>query len=118
MSAMKDFRIEVRFKPILKVSWFGPNVKGDLPFQQRQHIDVNETLVLDPRYEAGKFVTAYLKQSTSGMVLLVLNDEAQYRMLEGALKEARQRDIPAPFEVGHKPKVWVKNKAFRRRKKR
>jgi hypothetical protein len=118
MSDKTNFRVEVRFKPILKVSWFGPNIKGDMPFEQRQHIDVNETLKLEPKYQNGKFVTAYLTQTGTGMVWMVLDDEQQFRLLEQAIKEAREREVPRPFGYGQNPKVSLKNNPFRRTRKR
>jgi hypothetical protein len=118
MSDKTNFRVEVRFKPILKVSWLGPNVKGDRPFEQRQHIDVNEVLKLEPKYENGKFVTAYLTASTTGMVWMVLDDEAQFKLLDQAIKEAREREVPKPFGYGENPKTFVKVSVLAERRKK
>ena len=91
---------------------------GDRPFDQRQYIDVNDTLRLDPKYDKGKFVTAYLTQANTGMVWLVLDTEEQYKMLEQTIREAREREVQT-FGYGENPKKVVLNKSFARlRKKR
>lgn len=120
MSSKQNFRVEVRFKPILKATWIGGNVPGSRPFDQHQLIDVNDGLKLEPKYDKGKFVTAYLTQATTGMVWLVLDTEEQYKMLERAIREAREREIPRQFGYGEnpKPKKWVKNNAFKRLRKK
>jgi hypothetical protein len=119
MSSKQGFRVEIRFKPILKASWFGSNGPGTSAFDQRQYIDVNDALVLDPKYENGKFVTAHLRQSNTGMLWMVLDTEEQYKMVERALKEAREKQVPTTFGYGENPKKkWVKNKSFRRLRKK
>lgn len=109
MSGKKDFRVEVRFKPILKVTWFGANLPGGIPFEQRMHIDVLEDLVLEPHYDSGRFVDAYLSNRKTGTLHLVL-DQAEYLVVKAALQRARELEVPRtqlvmPGKIVRKPEA-------------
>lgn len=117
---MKDFGVQVWFKPIMKVTWVGANKPGDREFDQFRYVDVTETLVVRPQYEKTRFITAYLTDSRTGTVHAVIDDEESYKLVVGALVVARARaGLPTRFTMGMvpppspspRPKVKPKKKA-------
>jgi hypothetical protein len=115
---VKNFGVQVWFKPIMKVTWIGANRPGDREFDQFRYVDVTETLVVRPQYEGTRFITSYLIDSRTGTVHAVIDDEESYRLVVGALVVARGRTgLPKPFSVGMipppipRPKVKPKKKA-------
>jgi hypothetical protein len=101
---VKDFGVQVWFKPIMKVTWVGANKPGDREFDQFRYVDVTETLVVRPQYEKTRFVTAYLTDSRTGTVHAVIDDEESYKLVVGALVVARARQgLPKPFTMGMVP---------------
>lgn len=102
---MKDFRVSVWFKPIIKIEWFGPNQAGDTPFAQYRYVDVSDTLVVDLKYEKRKFVTCYVTERKTGMVHAIINDEADAKLTLFAVEEAKKRaGEPRRFTLPEKPK--------------
>lgn len=102
---MKDFKVSVFFKPILKIEWFGSNREGDQPFNQYRYADINDTLVVDLKYEKRKFVTCYVTARNTGMVHAIITDEADAKLVQFAIEEAKKRaGEPRPFTLPEKPK--------------
>lgn len=98
---MKNFRVEVRFQPTLKVSWWGANPGGGSEFDQWRYVPITDTLELRPQYEAGRFVSAYIVEARTGSVSVVLDSLADYRLAKKALEEARNLVKLPALEFGH-----------------
>jgi len=97
---MKKFRVEVKFKAVLRVSWIGAHPGTSREFDQYRYVDLTPTTELRAQHEARKFMTSHLVDVRTGMVQLVVDDASSYRLLKRAIDEARKLAAPVALAFG------------------
>lgn len=97
---MKKFRVEAKFKAVLRVSWIGAHPGASREFDQYRYVDLTPTTVLRAQYEGRKFMTSHLVEAKTGMVHLVVDDASSYRLLKRAINAARKLAAPVALVFG------------------
>jgi hypothetical protein len=101
---MKNLRVEVWFKPMLKLMWTGPNPTTTREFDQYRFVEVTDTLVVKRVFQNRKLVAGHLIEQRTGTVHAVLSGKEAVQIVESVIEDARKRaGKPEPYTIALKP---------------